>query len=112
MPDADLCNAAREIEAGKWDADLGGGVCKKRVAKAGQGKSGGFRTLVAKKRADAIIFIVGREKSSPGSDFTGEEEDGARIVAASYERATWVEIEQMVGNKALKEICHGKEKRS
>ena len=27
-----LCQAAHEIEQGQYEADLGGGVCKKRVA--------------------------------------------------------------------------------
>ena len=36
-----LCQAAREIEQGQYEADLGAGVCKKRVAVPGQGKSGG-----------------------------------------------------------------------
>jgi hypothetical protein len=31
---------------GLFDADLGGGLFKKRIARQGQGKSGGFRTLV------------------------------------------------------------------
>ena len=42
-----LCQAAHEIEQGQYEADLGGGVCKKRVAVPGQGKSGSTRTLVA-----------------------------------------------------------------
>lgn len=45
--DPDLCAAAREIEQGLFEADLGGGVCKKRVAVPGQGKSGSIRILVA-----------------------------------------------------------------
>ena len=57
LADEALCRAAREIEAGQFEADLGGGVCKKRVAIAGQGKSGSTRTLVAKQNATAIIFI-------------------------------------------------------
>jgi hypothetical protein len=65
-----LCNVAREIDRGIYEADLGDGVCKKRVSIAGQGKCGGIRTLVAKKNKAAIVFIIGREKSSPGSDFT------------------------------------------
>ena len=42
-----LCNAVNEMAAGLYDADLGGGLFKKRIAKPGKGKSGGFRTLVA-----------------------------------------------------------------
>jgi hypothetical protein len=34
------------LEAGKADADLGGGVYKIRIARPGEGKSGGFRVIV------------------------------------------------------------------
>lgn len=42
-----LCEAVREMRAGLYEADLGGGLLKKRIGRPGQGKSGGFRTLVA-----------------------------------------------------------------
>ena len=48
MSDALLCEAAHQIEQGLFEADLGGGVCKKRIPIPGQGKSGSTRTLVAK----------------------------------------------------------------
>lgn len=48
VTDEALCAAAREIEQGIFEADLGGGVCKKRGAVASKGKSGSTRTLVAK----------------------------------------------------------------
>lgn len=44
--------AAADVAAGEYDADLGGGVFKQRVARPGGGKSGGFRTI--------ILFKVGR----------------------------------------------------
>jgi hypothetical protein len=69
VPDSVLCLAATEIEQGFFEADLGGGVCKKRVAIPGKGKSGATRMLVAKQHPRAIVFLVGREKSAPGTDF-------------------------------------------
>jgi hypothetical protein len=48
LTDAQLRAAAQEILNGQFEADLGGGVCKKRIAIAGKGKSGSTRTLVAK----------------------------------------------------------------
>jgi hypothetical protein len=62
LPDAMLLRAAQEIEAGRVDADLGGGIVKQRVARAGQGKSGGFRTILAVRRKERIIFLDGFEK--------------------------------------------------
>jgi len=47
ISDASLCEAIRRAERGLIDADLGGGVIKQRVARAGQGRSGGFRVLIA-----------------------------------------------------------------
>ena len=54
-----LCLAVREMMEGLYEADLGGGLVKKRVARTGQGKSGGFRTLVATNRGDRWIFVFG-----------------------------------------------------
>lgn len=99
-----LCNAAREIDRGIYEADLGDGVCKKRVPIAGQGKSGGIRTLVAKKNSHAIIFIVGREKSSPGSDFTEREQEAAGIIARSFEKAGIKTLRELACLGTLKEL--------
>ena len=45
---------------GLYEADLGAGLCKKRIAVTGQGKRGSTRTLVAKESVHGIFFIVGR----------------------------------------------------
>jgi hypothetical protein len=47
---------------GLIDADLGGGVVKKRIALPGQGKRGSTRTLLATNRDDRWIFVFGFEK--------------------------------------------------
>lgn len=44
---------------GLVDADLGGGVLKKRVALPGRGKRGGARTLVATKRGAQLEALQG-----------------------------------------------------
>ncbi len=41
-----LLEAAEDVAIGNYDADLGGGVIKQRVAREGGGKSGGFRTIL------------------------------------------------------------------
>ncbi len=106
VSDTLLCQAAREIEQGLYEADLGGGVCKKRVAIAGQGKSGSTRTLVAKKHKDAIYFLAGREKSTPGSDFSDKEVSAAKIIAQALENANAAKLDELVAHEILKEICH------
>jgi hypothetical protein len=42
-----LCRSVDEMERGLIDANLGGGIIKKRVALPGRGKRGSARTLVA-----------------------------------------------------------------
>lgn len=46
IDDAALVEAVRRAELGMFDADLGGGVIKQRIARQGQGKSGGFRSIM------------------------------------------------------------------
>lgn len=47
LPDDALCHAVKEMEHGLIDADLGGFLYKKRVARPGGGKSGGYRTIIS-----------------------------------------------------------------
>jgi hypothetical protein len=108
IPDKLLCIAAQEIIQGNFDADLGGGVCKKRIALPGQGKSGSTRTLVAKKHKLAIFFIAGRVKSDPGKDFSATEEEAAKIVAKGLQAANETKLEQLKQNGILMEICNEK----
>ena len=105
-----LCQAAREIEQGLFEADLGGGLCKKRVALPGQGKSGSARTLVAKKHKGAIFFLAGREKSTPGSDYSDKEVEAAKIIARALENANAEKLDELIASEILKEICHVKQK--
>ena len=61
--DAALRNAIRDAERGLLAADLGGGVIEQRIARPGQGKSGGFRTLIIFKRGARAFFVHGFAKS-------------------------------------------------
>ncbi|MNR48371.1 hypothetical protein D3C85_1676030 [compost metagenome] len=51
------------MEAGLVDADLGGFLYKKRVARSGSGKSGGYRTLLSARIGDRYVFLHGFLKS-------------------------------------------------
>ena len=62
ISDADLWKAVRLAEDGVIDADLGGGVIKQRIARAGQGKSGGSRSIILFRKGDRAVFVYGFEK--------------------------------------------------
>jgi len=57
-----LRDAVYRVDAGLIDANLGGGVIKQRVAKAGGGKSGGYRTIILYRLASRAIFVYGFAK--------------------------------------------------
>jgi len=63
IADRMLGKAIDSAERGLVDADLGGGLIKQRVARPGQGKSGGYRTMVAYRRGDRAVFLFGFAKS-------------------------------------------------
>lgn len=57
LDDGILSKAVENAERGLIDAKLGAGVIKLRVARHGEGKSGGFRTIILYK-AHALAFFV------------------------------------------------------
>ncbi|WP_311196851.1 type II toxin-antitoxin system RelE/ParE family toxin [Rugamonas apoptosis] len=85
---------------------LAADCAKKRIATFGRGKRASIRTLVAKKSVHAVFFLVGREKSASGTDFSETEVAVAKSVAKGLERVDVVMLERMVVTGALKEICH------
>jgi hypothetical protein len=62
ITDTDLWNSALLANHGSIDADLGGGVIKQRIARPGEGKSGGSRTILAFRKADRAVYVFGFEK--------------------------------------------------
>ncbi|OGA49407.1 MAG: hypothetical protein A3G25_09725 [Betaproteobacteria bacterium RIFCSPLOWO2_12_FULL_63_13] len=76
-----LCKAVREMQAGLYEADLGGGLLKKRIARPGQGKSGGYRTLVATNRGGKWFFVFGFPKNVR-SNIDKDEEEALKKLAS------------------------------
>ena len=75
IEDDQLCDAVRRMEQGSVDADLGGGVIKQRIARAGGGKSGGYRSLIAFHRGQRTVFIYGFAKNQRDNIGAAELED-------------------------------------
>jgi hypothetical protein len=85
IADAALVKAVRDAGAGLVDADLGGGLIKQRVARPGQGKSGGYRTLVAYRRGERAVYLYGFAKSAR-ANIDDDERDAWRRVGRGYLR--------------------------
>lgn len=63
IKDGRLIEAVERADAGLVDADLGGGVIKQRVAREGQGKSAGYRTILLFRQGERAIFAFGFAKN-------------------------------------------------
>ena len=61
--DEELCEAVRQAASGLIDADLGGGVIKQRLRRPGQGKSGGFRSILLFRKGSKAFFVYGFAKN-------------------------------------------------
>ena len=51
------------MDAGKIDAEYGGGVIKQRIARPGEGKSGGYRSIILYRQGDKAFFVYGFSKN-------------------------------------------------
>ncbi len=100
-----LCNAVSEMDAGLIDADLGGGVVKKRVALPGRGKSGSARTLVATNRGSRWFFVFGFEKNER-ANISKKELEALQAIAGDLLMLNSKQLAAHVKNEALQEICH------
>ena len=106
LREADLCEAVAEMEQGLIDADLGGGIVKKRVALPGRGKSASVRTLVATNRGDRWFFVFGFEKNHRANIADTELRD-LQEYGRDLLKLTGSNLDTMTGNGALQEVCHG-----
>jgi hypothetical protein len=67
-----LRQAAVRADSGLIDADLGGGVIKQRLARRGQGKSGGYRSIILFQKGSRAFFVYGFAKKDQDSLSPGE----------------------------------------
>jgi hypothetical protein len=106
---ASLREAIVRAEQGQVDADLGGGLIKQRIARAGKGRSRGYRTIIAYRRAGRAIFLFGFAKS--GRESVGPDElKTAREIAAIWMPADEQQIAVGLERGELEEVPYGNEK--
>ena len=63
IANAMLLLAIQNLEDGLSTANLGSSLFKVRVARKGQGKSGGYRTLIVYRQDDRAVIVYGFKKS-------------------------------------------------
>ena len=105
LTDPALCMAVQEMQAGLIDADLGGGVLKKRIGLAGRGKRGGARTLLATNKGSLWFFLFGFEKNER-ANISAEEKEALQLIAKDLLSRTSAQLQAQVQEGLLEEICH------
>lgn len=107
LTDSALTTAAEEVANGEFDADLGGHVYKQRVARSGEGRSGGFRTIILFKAGGHIFFVEGFAKNEKANISVGELQV-LRGLAKALVRLSDAEIGRTVeAGELVKVIGHG-----
>lgn len=105
--DHGLCDAVDRAERGIVDADLGGGVIKQRVAREGQGRSGGYRFLVAFRSGDRAVFLYGFAKNER-DNIEADELATLRDIAADWLEADDERLDRAIREGFLQEVNYGK----
>ncbi|MBI2802706.1 MAG: type II toxin-antitoxin system RelE/ParE family toxin [Gammaproteobacteria bacterium] len=82
LGDVALLEAVKEMKNGLFEAEFGGHLFKKRIARQGQGKRGGFRTLVATNKNNLWFFVYGFAKNER-SNIDSDEEAALKKLAAT-----------------------------
>ena len=105
VTDKAIKKAVGEMQKGLIYAELGDGLCKQKIARSGQGKRGGHRTLIAFKKDDRAVFVFGFSKSDR-DNIDEQEEKLYRELAAHFLNLTEKQINHMLSEKTLIEVSY------
>jgi hypothetical protein len=97
IADESLCKAIEDAERGLLEADLRGGLIKQRVARRGQGKSGGYRMLIGFRSKLRAVFLFGFAKSELDNI------DDDQLATLRETAALWIAADAQKLERALKD---------
>ena len=103
IEDGALCEAVERAMKGLIGADLGGGVIKQRIARRGQGRSGGFRVIVAFRRGEHAFFVH-RFTKSDRENLRPRELTALRSLADEKLGLDAASLEAMLANGTISEV--------
>jgi hypothetical protein len=106
ITDTSLLEAIARAERGLIEADLGGGLIKQRVARQGQGRSGGYRMILAYRMKDRAVFLYAfakNERENIGPDELAE----LRRVGSNWLNATPSSMAEAIDDDLLQEVDLG-----
>lgn len=107
VPDSVLLQAAMEIVAGQVEADLGGCLFKKRLAREGSGKRGSYRVLIGYKKpnAERVVFLYAFAKNAR-ANISDKEKEALSLVAEAFVSATDAQVGLLLKAGSIVEVQH------
>ena len=103
IKDAVLKEAIARAECGLIDAELGGGVIKQRLARPGQGRSGGYRSIIIFQKGQRAFFVYGFAKSDR-ENIDPDEAAAFKKSAKAFFALSDKQIEILIKDKELSEV--------
>lgn len=103
ISDNELREAVSQLEAGQADTNLGGNVYKMRLARSGEGKSGGHRVIVLFRSGDKTFYVYGFAKSER-ANISEKELRNFKERAKDYFSVTVEQLEKMIKDGQLIEL--------
>ena len=108
ISDTALLKAVERAEKGLIDADLGRHIIKQRIGRDGQGRSSGYRVIIAVRLKKRYVFITGFAKNEK-DNLSDNELETTQDVASGWLNADANQIKLALIEGELKEIKHEKE---
>lgn len=105
IKDQDLWEAIDSANKGLIAANLGGGVIKQRIARSGQGKSGGFRTIIIFRAKDRAFFVYGFPKNQK-SNISNQELKALKKLASQLLSYSNDDLNKAIKNGVFQEVIH------
>ena len=104
----DICNsmlveAVERAENGLIDANLGNGVLKQRIARVGQGRSKGHRTIILFRKEERTFFVYGFSKNDR-ENLRQDEEEKFRKMADYYLSLPEKDVSMYLAKGDFKEV--------
>lgn len=109
ISDDTLFDAIMRAESGQVDSDLGGGVLKQRLARPGQGKSRGYRTIILLREGHRAFFVYGFAKSER-ENIRKDEEEQFKKMASHVLGLSEAQLNILMANGQIEEVKRNDEK--
>jgi hypothetical protein len=104
IPASALIDAIERANKGQIDADLGGSVIKQRIARPGEGKSKGYRSIILFRKDERAFFVYGFPKSELGN-IREDEEEQFKKMARHVLALTDAQLSGFIANGQFEEVA-------